>query len=394
MDDAGLRPYSEWDIEDFRKLPLLTRDDIRSHGEQMVARGIARSKIFRRYTSGTTSTPLRLYGERAQVVADWAHWTRFRDWCGFRVGEPRVTFNGRIFIRPDQQEPPFWRYNAAERQLLMSSFHISEASAESYLQQINQYRPVHIDGYVSSLYTLAKIVLERGISMHSPRSVSTYSETLFPQQKQTIARAFGCRVHNQYGHSEGACWAGECAAGGLHIGEEYGLLEIIKEDGTPARDGEQGEIVVTSYHLHGMPLIRYATSDVAVASGELCPCGRGSRLIKSLVGRVLDIIVTPSGRHIAPTALTLLFDKASVLNIKESQVAQTAADRVVVRVVPNSRFNGQHRDGIIADLRRVLGDEMAIEVEVVEAIPRSPSGKLRFVIREDQPRARGQGHSD
>jgi phenylacetate-CoA ligase len=382
FDRIGFDPGASWSFDDFRRIPLLTRDDIREHGERMVAGSIPRNEIFPVYTSGTTSSPLRLYGQRRHVVADWAHWTRFRSWCGFKVKEPRITFNGRIFVPPHQKQPPFWRYNAAERQLLMSAFHVSADAAGSFIDRINRYRPVHIDGYVASLYTLARFIIESGVTVHSPGSIITYSETLFPHQKAAIESAFGCQVHNQYGHSESVCWAGECPEGGFHINEEFGYLEVIRQDGEPAGDGERGEIVGTGFHCFGMPIIRYATSDLAVASQRTCSCGRGSRLLDSVEGRVLDVIVTPSGRHIPPTALTLLFDKASVLNIKESQVAQVAADQVEVRVVPHAAFRSEHEAGIIADLRRVLGDEMSIRVEVRESIPRTRAGKFRFVVRE------------
>ncbi|MEW6365151.1 MAG: hypothetical protein AB1714_11005 [Acidobacteriota bacterium] len=382
FDRVGFRPYSDWGPQEFRSVPLMSRDDIRKNGARMVARSVPQRKLLPCFTSGTTSSPLKIYLQSEHIVADWAQWTRFRKWCGFAVGEPRVTFNGRIFVHPDRTTPPFWRYNAAERQLLMSSFHVSRRTAQSYIDRINAYRPVHIDGYVSSLYTLTRFIHDSGASVHSPRSIATYSETLFPYQKETIRNAFRCPVHCQYGLSEGVCWAGECPDGSLHVSEEFGYFEIIKDNGTPAGEGEQGQIVGTSFHCLGMPLIRYATSDLAVASDVFCECGRGSRVVRSLEGRVLDIIVTPSGRQIPPTALTLLFDKAAVLNIRESQVAQTGPEQVVVRVVPESAFDAKDEAGIVDDLQRILGHEMAVRVELVQAIQRTKAGKFRFVARE------------
>ncbi len=382
FDRIGFQPSSDWDLEDFRQIPLLTRADIRKQGRAMVARSISRRELLPRHTSGTTSSPLLLVGHRDETVANWAHWTRFRGWCGFSVSEPRVSFNGRIFLRPSQDRPPFWRYNAAEQQLLVSSFHVSETSAASIVKRINDFKPVHIDGYVSSLFTMAKFIHESGARIHSPRAMSTYSETMFPYQREMIEKAFGCRVHNQYGAGEAISWAAECPEGGFHIDEEYGLTEVIKPDGTPAGPGEKGEIVATGYYCRAMPLIRYATSDLAIFKEGSCRCGRGSRLLAAVEGRVLDVIVTPSGRHIPPTALTLLFDKAEVLNIRESQIVQTAVDQIVVRVVPHTSFSSQHEMGIISDLKRILGQEMEIRVQVVEKIPLTRTGKFRFVVRE------------
>jgi phenylacetate-CoA ligase len=370
-------------VEDLRVLPTISRQDISMHGGRMKAGSARRRDVIEHYTSGTTGTPLRLFLDKNTFRRNYAFWSRFRSWFGWKMGLRRATLGGRIVVPANQLKPPFWRYNAVENQLVMSSFHIGEGTAEQFADKLLNFRPYVVEGYVSSIFTLARICLDRGIELPQVGAVQTTSETLLPHQRVVIEEAFGGKVYNQYGHGECAVFVTECEHGTLHVNEEYGLVEILDgEDPAPA--GTPGEIVVTGLNNWTMPLIRYRTGDIGVASprDEMCECGRGLSALRSIEGRVLDVLHLPDGRTVPPTALTLLFDRAHALGIQESRVRQVSCDRIVVEIVRRGSGSRKQKAMLEQELRLIVGEAMEVRFEEVPRIPRTETGKFKFVVCE------------
>ncbi|MDS4059846.1 MAG: phenylacetate--CoA ligase family protein, partial [Candidatus Contendobacter sp.] len=90
------------------------------------------------------------------------------------------------------------------------------------------------------------------------------SERLYDDQREIIARIFGCRVANGYGARDAGFIAHECPSGGMHLSAEDIVVELIDQDGRPVQAGEAGEIVVTHLATRDFPLVRYRTGDIAV----------------------------------------------------------------------------------------------------------------------------------
>lgn len=380
--EAGFHPRDLRSADDLRRLPILTREDILQNAERMVADNYPRSRLRQHFTSGTTGTPLRFYEEKDTVRRNYAFWMRFRRWFGFKEWLPRATFGGRVVVPRNQNRPPYWRHNYIENQLVCSSFHLSEETLPAYIERLERFSPFLIDGYVSTIFTLARYINHQRITTIRPSAVQTTSETLFDFQRREIEEAFQCKVYNQYGQGEKVAFISECEHGTLHVNDEYGIVEIIK-DGRPARSGEVGEIIATSFNNWVMPLIRYQTGDLAVVSDiSSCPCGRGLSVVESIEGRVIDVLRMPDGKIVPPTALTLLFDKASAMGINQAQICQVAPDQIVVRLVPRDRDVLPDTSVLENDLRMMMGDKVKIRFEMVDHIPNTEAGKYKFVVSE------------
>jgi len=380
---CGFDPAAVGSIDDLTSFPTLSRDDVLQNAERMVADNVSRADLVKNFTSGTSGSPLSFYLTRETWRRNYAFWARFRNWFGFEIGQRRATFGGRIIVPHSQKKPPFWRYNIVDRQLLFSSFHQSRENHSVYVDKLIGFKPHLIDGYVSSIYSLARFINREGIGGVRPRAVQTTSETLLKPQREEIEKAFCCKVFDQYGHGENAVFISECEAGGLHVNDEYGVVEILVGD-RRAEPGETGEIVVTGFNNPAMPLIRYHTSDMAVAAGraEGCSCGRGLSLVKGVQGRVIDVLRLPDGRLIPPTSLTLLFDKQHALGIEEAQIVQTEPDQIVVRLVLYDKDGRHDTAPLERDLRRIVGDRVRLRFDAVDSIERTALGKFRFVVSE------------
>jgi phenylacetate-CoA ligase len=191
-----------------------------------------------------------------------------------------------------------------------------------------------------------------------------------------IEQAFGCHVFDWYGNVELVANIVQCEAGNYHIKPEYGVVEILNPDGSPSQPGQVGELVCTGLNNPAMPFVRYRVGDTAVRKEGPCPCGRGGRLVERITGRTEDVIVTPDGRYLS----RLDFVFKGLLNVEEAQMIQETADHLRVRIVKRPGYTQQDTGRILANLRERMGTGINVDLEFVERIPRTASGKFRYVI--------------
>jgi len=172
----------------------------------------------------------------------------------------------------------------------------------------------------------------------------------------------------------------QCERGSYHVHPDYGVLEVIRDDGEPARPGESGEIVCTSFMNAAFPLLRYRLGDCAVAGESGCACGRSFPVLHEIVGRVDDLVVTPDGRRVG--RLDPVFKGRRT--IREAQIVQESATEIVVRVVPGPGYGDEDGASVVAELEARLGPEMKITVLRVPEIERTAGGKFRSVVNRSR----------
>lgn len=193
-----------------------------------------------------------------------------------------------------------------------------------------------------------------------------------------VEQAFGCPMVQTYGAGEIGQMAWQCEHRRYHVLSRAAIAEVVGADGLPVAPGETGQIVVTTFAGAGTPFIRYQTGDLATLAADDCPCGRHSPSWLAIEGRIDDRIKTPDGRWIG----RLSHVTKPGVGIKESQIAQVAPDRIVIRVVPAPDFVPESMQAVVEAARRYLGPTMHVEWEIVERLPRTRAGRLRHVVRE------------
>jgi len=381
FDRIGLRPEDVRGRSDLAKIPILTRETIKSRWNDLVSREFDPAKIVRGHTSGTTGSPLEIGYDDAVVWATYAALDRQYRWAGVRLergGDRVALFRGNVIVPLDRRRPPFWRHNRFHNHLLLSSFHMSAENLDEYFKALDRFRPDVVDGYPSNLYVLAKYLRDRGRTF-PVRAALTSSETLYDFQRELIEEAFECRVFDYFGLAERVVFAVECDRhDGHHLCDEYGITEIVDEDGVPVPEGRHGVMVATSLHNRAMPMIRYRTNDSTAIRGGTCACGRALARMDAVATKAEDILTLPDGRVLSPSALTHPFKPLN--SIQESQIVQTARERIVVRVVPRSDFTDAHRRSLIEGLQERIGAGTTIEVELVDRLERSRAGKFKWVV--------------
>src|SRR6185436_11340307 len=149
-----------------------------------------------------------------------------------------------------------------------------------------------------------KMVEELALREIRPAAIIASSMMLLPHERAVIERVFDVKVTDLYGCEEVGLIASECERHeGLHINAEQVLVEILREDGTPAGPGETGAVVVTDLLNRAMPFIRYRMEDMAEAAAQKCSCGRGLPTLRRVVGRIADFLKRRDGSRVAGISL-------------------------------------------------------------------------------------------
>ncbi|MBN1453175.1 MAG: phenylacetate--CoA ligase family protein [Anaerolineales bacterium] len=364
-------------LGDLPELPILEKEHIHSHPELFISKNIRTRHLNKYYTSGTTGTPLTIWRTADTDRKNQALYEiRVRRWAGVNQTMSRAMIGGRIVVPRANARPPFWRYNAVERQLYLSAFHISPPNVPDYVEALNRFRPDYMVGYASSQYFLARMIMTSGLAVHQPKAVLTSSEKLTDEMRETISRVYHCPVFDGYSGVEACCHLSECEHHTLHESPDMGIIELLDDSGQHAAADEYGEIIATGLLNFDQPLIRYRTGDLAIrVDGNHCACGRQMPIYRELVGRLEDTVVSADGREMVRFHGIFV----GLLHVREGQIIQKTLTDFLVRLVVTEQFGDSDKAEIHHRFETRLGP-VHVEFEFVNQIERTLRGKFRAVI--------------
>jgi phenylacetate-CoA ligase len=377
--DAGIAPEDVRSTSDLARLPILEKSVLQERPNDFLShRYVGDKSVQHLETSGTTGKALDVYVTQECLQFDRAITFLHRSWAGISQGDRMASFVGFPVVPLRRTRPPFWVHDPLEDRTFFSLLHMSNANLAAYAQHLVDFRPIVVMGYPSALYVMALYLVDARVTDVRPKAVFTGSETLLPHQRSVIEQAFGCRVFDHYGSTEYVANIVQCESGSYHVKSEYGVVEILRPDGSAALPGEEGELIATGLNNAAMPLVRYRLGDRVVPKSGRCDCGRAGRLVEQITGRVEDIVVTPDGRHVG----RLDFVFKGMDHVAEAQLVQDSLEHLQVLVVPRSEYVEGDSRHILDALRERLGSDMKIEIRQVDDIPRSASGKFRYVVSD------------
>lgn len=378
MKESHLRPDDVNHISDLRKMPILTKEDIRKNLNDFISKQYRKEELVYQASSGSTGEPFEYYISKKQKGINWASIYRIWGWAGYELGDRIAHVQGFPNFAFKNHKNLMKIESKLFRTRFYSSFSIYDKNVEDVLKDIKRFSPRFIKGYPSSIYFLAKYVGERNIDL-KVKAIITTGETLTPTQRKIIEEEFNTKVFDTYG-GEGMNVSGECSSHiGQHINAENIIVEIVDENGEPVSYGERGEIVLTNLEAFAMPFIRYDIKDVGSLSDEKCPCGRGLPLLKSIEGRLSDVLVTSEGKLLVVHFFTGLFEW--ITGVDMFQVIQKKPDYILVKIVKNDKYTDADEKHIEKEIKNYVGD-INLEIRYVDEIPPSRRGKRRFFISE------------
>ena len=373
----GLDPRELRQLNDFARWPIVTPAELRRHRDSIRSQAPG-LRFYAKSTSGSTGIPLTIEYDKGSLEHRMAAWFRAYAWAGAAPGVKQFYYwNVPIIRRSITSRTKDALHHWLYRRQVTSCMNFRSEDAERILWEYERARCPVIVSFSRPLYELCRVLRDRGLRPTPPQAIVVGAEKLYPFQRALIEDTFGAPVFETYGCREFMLVAAQCERrGGLHLTSEHLIVEIVDDSGSPVPPGRPGRVVITDLYNHGAPFIRYDVGDVAIMAEEQCACGRGLPLLREVTGRTLETILTPDHRRVPGEVFVLVLKDAP---IDRYQVVQEAADRVVVRVQRDQAWPPEQQSAVLEPLRRVLGDRVALELEVVREIKESTAGKLHVV---------------
>lgn len=381
--DAGFRPEDLTDFDQLRQLPFLYKHQVRENMDEFV--NPARKTVLESHSGGTTGAPMATFWDLESLRWSCAIMDRFYLSAGVSYFDRSAHLAGQM-VAPQREKKKFWRTSWVDSTVHFSIYHLNSQNMPLYFEKMQKFKVLWIEGYTSFIYDLAQWINAEGLSGKLKlAAVFPTTETLTPTIRGEIEKAFGCPAFNHYGATEGTTLITQCPAGKMHIVPESGIIEFLREDGTPAEPGELAEMVITSFRNLSRPLLRYRIGDMGIYTREKCPCGRNWPVVRELAGRNVEQIKTPDGRNLYHFS-HLVFKVTT--KVKQSQIIQNELDKFLFKIVKGPGYDTAEENLIRKRITEVLGCDADIDIQYVDEIPRLPSGKRPTVICKikDSPR--------
>jgi phenylacetate-CoA ligase len=372
-----LTPFLDRGALDFGALPVLHKDDVIRRLDDLLARHpnqsqADRSQVRIGHTGGSTGRPLAFWYDDAKHELMRAGMMRSYRLSGWRPGQKILNFWG---ARQDVVAGGVFGAqlgDAIAAEHTIAAFEYTEAQLVEWARFIQRYRPVLLQGYASVLAEVARVVIENRMPM--PKTlIGVYStaEVLDDGQRQRMQQAFGCKVFNQYGSREIPNIACECRLGKMHVFTDMVTLESVPLE-------SKNRLLVTSLSNRLMPMIRYDIGDSGRLLDGECACGLPFPLMEMDLCRQNDLIRTKSGKTVHPSYFNrLLYGQTQ---IRQYQWVQRDLDRITLNLVAPRALSSETLASLSASIRRDVDAQMVLDVHHLDDIPRTVSGKHRFVI--------------
>jgi phenylacetate-CoA ligase len=373
-----LKPF-----EALKAFPLLDKNDLQKRMKDYLPRHFARIPHYDCTTGGTTGNQLTFYVDDHSQSVEMAFMHRQWARVGYTTRNKKATFRGVEF----RNLPPrvYWQDNPIYNEVQFSPFHINDSTLPKYWEKLLEFGPKYIHGYPSAIMLLADFANRYYLNASALKlhAILCGSEALLPGQREFIQEVFKARVYSWYGHSERLILAGECeCCSAYHQFPDYGILEILDDNGESVSSGDTGEIVGTGLINRSLPLIRYRTGDRARLLDWKCDCGRAFDRFDSVEGRwQQEFLFGRNGSSISLAALNMHGKQFE--HIRRYQYYQSTPGLVELRVMVNDGFDDKCAQSLISSYRDKVGSELDVQLRIVEDIPLTRRGKLRRLIREN-----------
>lgn len=374
-----LKPEDIKTYDDLKRIPPVSKKVIQQNYNEFIAINVPKCNLRYHYTSGSTGIPLKIAEDYSLTRS--AYHQALNEYPFFESG---VKLGDKFLLISARSQPVMWpnKHVTLLRNIPIISVPLFK-DEEKLVQILNYIQPDVIWSFPQSMELL---VMKSGLKI-APRLFISQGGTVQQNLRDVLERKFGTEVFETYGSVEFGHMAFECKQHmGLHQITGGSYLEFIDKYGEHVAPGEEGEIVVTGLCNYVMPLIRYRIGDLGIPSDEECTCGRSLPLIKSIQGRLNDLITLPSGRkvsvaHIYPCVSDEL--KHNVFCISQYQIIQERVNELMLKVTKGSEFDATVLNKIKKNIEtyfKLANEEVYVSVEIVDRIPIDRTGKRRYII--------------
>ncbi len=358
--------------------PVITKKFISNNLELILSKSYSKQELKKVTTSGSYGTPFSYYLTPEKKKKQSAEAIFYSRKANYEVGICHGYFRTKL----SKNKIKRWLQN----EYFICSKVIGEAFYTETRKLLKKKKIKVLIGFASAIGMFAEFCIDKGDKPEdfSIYGVLTFAETLTAKQQHNISMAFGCKVVSRYGTEElGILGYQEDREKGFILNTCNYIFEVLKlNEDISVSPGEIGRVIVTDLHSDALPLIRYETGDLAILGDVFSENKCWAKSLKSLSGRVIQIINAPNGNQLFSSYFENILEKYKI--VSQFQLIQETEKEFTLRIVPKLTFQPEDfsESDLELDMKSWLGSDAQINIEIVDDIEMLPSGKRPSIINK------------
>jgi len=375
LSEAGVVIGDKVYLENFNKIPFLTKDIIRKEGKNLYSKE-KRKGVYENTSGGSTGEPVRFLQDA--YYNDWNIATKlyFNQKLGKDVGASEIKLWGSDRdILEGSLKLKDRIINMLYNRKFFNCYDFCEDKMKNFLELNSIFKPIAYWSYVEAITEIANYILKNNIRTHNPKFIITTIGPLYEENRELIKKAFNSKVYNQYGSRE-VGWVS------IEQEEKKNMDVMFWRQAVEIMD-ERNEIIVSSLDNFAMPLIRYKIGDFVEGENSHSYFFNDTKFylkMKNVAGRTLGFFKKADGSlfHTHHLVQQLFFKDW----IKMFQIIQKNKNYILIKIVKRSNYKNEELEIIERDIIKLAGKEFSIGWEFVKEIKPSKSGKYLYTICE------------
>lgn len=368
---SGIDIYKLKNLEDFKRLPFLDKNDLISASKDDLIPLRSRN-LTMVSTSGTTGKPVSIYVSFPEMVHGLVGYLRSLEEYDLNWKKARIAIIADL--REGSAESGYlFKSVFAQRLLRFDNLLILDTNKEprDIMNKLVDFRPDFLGGYAGMLSHLA-LLKEKKREKVDPDVIASTGSPLDKNLRRYIEESFDAELFEVYGATESGPIAFDCRYGSMHVNEDMVHVEILEGKNT-------GHLIVTKLYGEGTPVIRYrGVDDIISLSKKSCKCGRKGVIINRIYGRGNLSIYRRDGAVLTPSVFAEIFSpviyELKSERLRATKIIQHSLNKVEIRVVLDDKLRDVSDKEILEIIERgfikKMGESLNIEVKKVKKISR------------------------
>lgn len=361
--------FENFKLAELEKFPVVTKRIIRDNYDSFLSRKFTKKVLEYKATSGSSGEPFKVpkafYSDGIEQCMMFRAWSMNPEY-DYKFRDPCIVLRS---FSPEPGELPY-KIDYILNYWYLSPFDINDRNIYLYYDFIKRSCSKIIRAYPSSLYILTLFLEKYNLRLPQIKTLFTSSENLLPSHRNKITDFWQLQIIDWYGQNERTVTVQKCEHGIYHNNDEYGIVELDSNN----------QIIATSLNNNIMPLIRYATNDLAQPTKiNQCKCGRGLSIpFESIDGRADDLLVKADGSIVPAVNIYNAMEKYQFIN--QFRIIQNSDKSIQLELASSVKLTPSIISKIENELSIRLGN-ILIFTTIVDEIVRDPNtGKIKSII--------------
>jgi phenylacetate-CoA ligase len=373
FDENNINPNNIKTKENLKNIPLLTKQNVIDNYNRLIAKNIHLIPHIKSSTGGSTGDPMKFLLDKESWSFSNANNIVYWEKIGYNYGDKYIALGSTSLFVNKPKSLKHLIYYKLKNKIGLNGINMSDEVCKNYITLINKKRIKYIYGYASAIYLLAKYVLKKNCSINISACFPT-SEILTDLYRNTIEKAFNCKIINCYGAHDGGITAFESQKGFFEVG--YNSIITMKEKDR----NNTGSALLTDLLNFAMPLINYQLGDeLQIDDSKNQTYSYNGQIINHVFGRTSDVIRLENGRILTGPGFTILFKD---LPVESYSIEKNDYNSLLCNIKKQPNYKKEDEDLIISTLKKQAGNNSKIQIKYVDNFKLISSGKRRYFISE------------